>query len=352
MSRYVVLAEGAFDAEWAKTAASLIRYRPERVVSVLDSTRAGSPVSEILGFGGAIPVLANLDEALALEPTPTALLIGIAPQGGGLPEAWRPVLRTAIEAGLDVWSGLHAFLSTDPEFSALAARRGVQLHDLRLPPAGLPVGTGRARDTSALRVLTVGTDCNVGKMTASLELVDELERGGVRAAFAATGQTGILIAGKGIAVDAVVADFVAGAAERLILESAPGADVVVVEGQGSLLHPGYSGVTLGLMHGAMPQALVLCTKPARTHIYGGEYDWVAIPPLDEVVRLYEEAMAWAYPDETVRVAAIALNTDGQADREARGQVERAEDLTSLPATDPIRFGAAKLADAITALLDV
>jgi uncharacterized NAD-dependent epimerase/dehydratase family protein len=198
----------------------------------------------------------------------------------------------------------------------------------------------------------VGTDCNVGKLTASLELVDELERRGVRAAFAATGQTGILIAGKGIAVDAVVADFVAGAAERLVLESPPDSDVIVVEGQGSLLHPGYSGVTLGLMHGAMPQALVLCTKPARTHIYGGEYDWVAIPPLDEVVHLYEDAMAWAYADETVRVAAIALNTDGQSEEEARQEIQRAEKLTGLPATDPIRYGAAKIADAITTLLDV
>lgn len=351
-ARYVVLAEGAFDAEWAKTAASLIRYRPERVAAVLDSTRAGSPVSEILGFGGAIPILANLDEALALEPTPTALLIGIAPQGGGLPEAWRPVLRGAIEAGLDVWSGLHTFLGDDPEFARLAEDRGTVIHDVRKPPKGLPVGTGLARETRGVRVLTVGTDCNVGKLTASLELVDELERRGVRAAFAATGQTGILIAGKGIAVDAVVADFVAGAAERLVLDSPPDSDVIVVEGQGSLLHPGYSGVTLSLMHGVMPQALVLCTKPARTHIYGGEYDWVAILPLDEVVRLYEDAMAWAYPDETVRVVAIALNTDGQPDREARSQVERAEDLTSLPATDPIRYGAAKLADALTALLDV
>lgn len=352
MSRYVVLAEGAFDAEWAKTAASLIRYRPERVAAVLDSTRAGSPVSEILGFGGAIPILANLDEALALEPTPTALLIGIAPQGGGLPEAWRPVLRGAIEAGLDVWSGLHTFLGDDPEFARLAEDRGTVIHDVRKPPKGLPVGTGLARETRGVRVLTVGTDCNVGKLTASLELVDELERRGVRAAFAATGQTGILIAGKGIAVDAVVADFVAGAAERLVLDSPPDSDVIVVEGQGSLLHPGYSGVTLSLMHGVMPQALVLCTKPARTHIYGGEYDWVEIPPLDEVVRLYEDAMDWVSLDEPVSVAAIACNTHGQSEEEARQEIQRAEKLTGLPATDPIRFGASKLADAITALLDI
>ncbi len=198
----------------------------------------------------------------------------------------------------------------------------------------------------------MGTDCNVGKMTASLELVDELERRGVRAAFAATGQTGILIAGKGIAVDAVVADFVAGAAERLVLDSPRDSDVIVVEGQGSLIHPGYSGVTLGLMHGSMPQTLVLCTNPQRRHIYGGSYDWVEIPPLDEVVRLHEDAMDWVSLEEPVLVAAIACNTHGQSEEEARQEIQRAEKLTGLPATDPIRFGASKLADAITALIDV
>jgi uncharacterized NAD-dependent epimerase/dehydratase family protein len=178
-----------------------------------------------------------------------------------------------------------------------------------------------------------------------MEVVRELRERGLRAEFAATGQTGIMIEGRGIAVDAVVADFVAGAAERLVLDADPAADVIVVEGQGSLLHPGYSGVTLGLMHGALPQALILCTKPERATIYGGHHDWVKIPALDEVVRLHEDAMAWAWPEGRVRVAAVACNTYGKQE-EALREIGDAAELTGLPATDPIRCGATKLIEAI------
>lgn len=151
---------------------------------------------------------------------------------------------------------------------------------------------------------------------------------------------------------AVVADFIAGAAERLVLSADPAADVIVVEGQGSLVHPGYSGVTLGLMHGALPQALILCTRPGRTTIYGGHHDWVKVPPLDEVVSLHEEAMAWVCPEARVPVVAAACNTHGKTEAEARLDVERAEGLTGLPSTDPIRFGPAKLADALLPLVRV
>lgn len=348
--RSIILAEGLFDIEWSKTAACLIRYRPESVAAVLDSTQAGCDASEILGFGRGIPVLSDLSEALALDPPPDALVIGIAPQGGGLNEEWRSMIGEAIRSGLDVWSGLHVFLGDDPEFAGLADAHDVALHDVRRPPSGLPVATGRARESRALRVLTVGTDCNVGKMTVAMELVRELGERGLRADFAATGQTGIMIAGRGIAVDAVVADFVAGAAERLVLEADPEAEVIVVEGQGSLLHPGYSGVALGLMHGALPQALMLCTKPERRTIYGGHHDWVKIPPLDEVVRFHEDAMAWVCPQERARVVAVACNTHGRPEEEARREIRSAEELTGLPATDPIRFGPSELADALLPLV--
>ena len=349
MIRYAILAEGFFDMEWAKTAACVIRYCPDRVAAVLDSTQAGRDVAEILGFGEGIPILAGLSDSLAQDPPPNALLIGIAPQGGRLPDEWRGWIRETIESGLDIWSGLHFFLGDDPEFAELAATHGVTLHDVRRPPPDLPVGTGRAMETDALRVLTVGTDCNVGKMTAGMELVREIRDRGITAELAPTGQTGIFIEGRGIAVDAVVSDFVAGASERLVLECARDSEVVVVEGQGSLLHPGYSGVTLGLMHGSMPQAMVLCTKPQREHIYGGSYDWVEIPPLDRVVRLHEEAMAWACPRQPSRVVGLACNTHGQPEAEAREEIGRAEALTGLPATDPIRYGTANVADAILAL---
>ncbi len=351
-SRAVILAEGLFDMEWAKTAACIIRYRPESVAAVLDSTQAGRDVSEVLGFGHGIPVVSDLSEALTLDPSPDALVLGIAPQGGGLPEEWRPTIGEAIRSGLNVWSGLHTFLGDDPEFAGLAEEHEVTLHDVRRPPAGLPVATGRARKSGALRVLTVGTDCNVGKMTVAMEIVRELRERGLKAEFAATGQTGIMIEGRGIAVDAVVADFVAGAAERLILDADSAAEVIVVEGQGALGHPGYSGVTLGLMHGALPQALVLCTKPERRTIYGGHHDWVKIPPLDEVVRFHEDAMVWVYPEERARVVAVACNTHGKTEAKARLEVERAEELTGLPATDPIRFGSDELADALLPLVGI
>ncbi len=343
---FVVLAQGEFGVEVSKTASSAVRYLPERVAAVLDSEHAGSTVQEVLGFGGAIPIVGSLPEALGLRPAPQALLIGVAPQGGALPEAWRPVLRAALDAGLDLWSGLHAFLSDDPDLRARAERAGARIRDLRRPPRELSVATGRAMETQAFRVLTVGTDCNVGKMTAALELRRALRARGVRTAFAATGQTGILVEGRGIAVDAVVSDFMAGAAERLTLEAAEGAEVVLVEGQGSLLHPGYSGVTLGLLHGSVPQALVLCDRPSRRTIYGGKYDWVTLPPLSEVVRIYEEAARWIRPAVAPRVVGICRATFDLSETEARRVVEEAREATGLPVTDPVRFGADELAEAV------
>jgi uncharacterized NAD-dependent epimerase/dehydratase family protein len=341
--RFLILAEGHFGPESSKTANSAIRYLPERVLAVVDSRYAGRTVQDVLGFGGAIPLIATVEDGL--DAGPTALLIGIAPSGGQLPDAWRPPLRTAIEAGLDVVSGLHFYLADDPEMSRLAAERGVQLLDLRRPPAGLPVSTGKARDVDATVVLTVGTDCNIGKMTAGLQIRHALRERGARVGFAATGQTGILIEGWGIAVDAVIADFIGGAAERLVLRAAEENDVVLVEGQGSLVHPGYSGVTLGLLHGSMPDAMILCHQPSRHCVYGsgGANQWVTLPTLPEAIRIYEGAIA---PLRHSRVIGVALNTWDLPEEEARAAVEQAERDTGLPATDPVRFGAAPLAEAI------
>jgi len=273
------------------------------------------------------------------------VLVGIAPTGGQLPAEWRGWLKTAIGRGLDIWSGLHTFIEDDPELGALAQAKGVRVLDARKPPAGLVIADGRAAEVDALVILTVGTDCNVGKMTAQLELRSELVRRGHRARFVATGQTGIFIEGWGIAIDAVVADFVAGAAERLVLEGAVGADVVLVEGQGSLIHPGYSGVTLGLLHGACADALILCHQATRDFIgdYHGRGPWVRIPPLSEVIEIYERAAA---PVRPAKVIGISLNTFDLDERGARAALERAAQETGLPATDPVRFGTDPLADAV------
>ena len=337
--RYLILADGLFAPEESKTANACIRYTPERVVGVIDASKAGHTSQQVLGFGGAIPVVATLDEGLRLGPN--ALLIGIAPPGGQLPEAWIALLARAIEHDLEIWSGLHSFVSDVPELAALAKQRGVTIHDLRRPPAGLTVSNGRVRDIRATVVLTVGTDCNIGKMTTQLQLLGALRDKGLRTRFAATGQTGILIEGSGIGVDAVIADFIGGAAEKLVLDCSTDADLILVEGQGSIIHPSYSGVTYGLLHGSLPHAQVMCAQPSRTAI--NRCEWVKIPPLVDFIRMSEAAAA---PLRPAPVIAVALNTYDLDDDAARRAVETVQRETGLPTTDPVRFGPMPVADAI------
>ncbi len=328
--RLLILAEGySADPHYGKTARGVIRYRREQVAAILDSERAGESHD-------GIPIIAAVAEAVPLGAT--TALVGVATQGGHFPPAWRALLRDCVEHGLDLESGLHEFISDDPELTALAALHGVELRDLRRPPAGLDVPTGANLTHGARVVLTVGSDCAIGKMTVALELDAETRRRGVASAFVPTGQTGIAIAGWGISVDAVVSDFLAGATERLVLEGVSrGGEVVYVEGQGSLLHPAYSGVSLGLLHGAAPHALVLCHLAGQRFVDDDER--FPMPPLAELVSLHEHASLLARP---ARVAAIALNTRLLDDEEARHAVEEARASTGLPADDPVRFGPASL----------
>jgi uncharacterized NAD-dependent epimerase/dehydratase family protein len=337
--RFLIIAEGQFGPLTSKTANSCIRYTPERVVAVIDSRRAGRTSQDVLGFGGDIPVVATV--AAGLERKPTALLIGVAPQGGKLPDEWRAMILAAIDAGLEVWSGLHTFLGADPEFAARAAKRKVEIHDLRRPPADLTVAMGRVRKLDATVVLTVGTDCNIGKMTSALQIRDGLKARDREVRFAGTGQTGILIEGWGTAVDAVIADFIAGAAERLVLAASKGADIVLVEGQGSIIHPGYSGVTVGLMHGSLPNAMVMCAQPSRLHI--GNNPWIVIPPLPEFIRMHEMLVQHLRP---APVIAVSLNTYDLSVRAARAAIEKTRRQTGLPTTDPVRFDAEPVVEAI------
>jgi uncharacterized NAD-dependent epimerase/dehydratase family protein len=339
--RYLILADGAFGVHTSKTAVGCIRFTPEQVVGVLDTVNAGKTVEQVLGFGGAIPVVASVAAGMPLNPN--ILLIGIAPSGGQLPDSWRPVLRAAIDAGLHIWSGLHFFIADDPEFAELAQRKGVNIVDVRKPPPNLPVSSGRVRDVEATVILTVGSDCNIGKMTTQLAVRESLRERGVRVAFAGTGQTGIFIDGKGISVDAVVADFIGGAAEQLVIESAKDADIVLVEGQGSIIHPGFSGVTYGLIHGSLPHALVLCTQPSRTAIRNN--NWVKIPSLKTLIAMHDAATT---PLRHAPTIAIAMNTFDLGDEAARDAIERGMAETRLPATDPVRFDPAPIADAIVA----
>jgi uncharacterized NAD-dependent epimerase/dehydratase family protein len=333
MKRYLALAEGHSDNPHnGKTTFGVIRYSPDPVVVVLDSERAGETTE-------GIPVVATVAEAMAYEPT--VALVGVAVAGGRLPPVWRGILREAIEAGLDVEAGMHEFLADDPELSALAAEHDVKLSDHRRPPADLSVPTGENLTLEAEVVLTVGSDCAVGKKTVAVELDLAARARGLRSVFVPTGQTGIMIAGWGIAVDAVVSDFLAGAGERLVVEGARRGDLLFVEGQGSIIHPQFSGVTLGLYHGSAPHVLVLVHRAGETELE--DLPGHPILPLAELVELYERL---ALPVRPAGVAAIALNTAGLAEDDARAAIAAAAAETGLPADDPVRFGPDLLLDAV------
>ncbi|MDX6495489.1 MAG: hypothetical protein QOE17_1475 [Gaiellales bacterium] len=345
MTRLAILAEGGFGEHDAKTATGVLRYGSQEVVAVIDSTRAGTRVRDhVPGLDSDVPVVASMNQALALRPD--VLLVGIAPAGGRLPDAWRHSILRAIEAGLSVESGLHDFLGDDPELAAAAQQHGVDIRDLRRPPAGLDVPSGANLRVDGYIVLTVGSDCALGKMTVCLELDAEAQRRGIASGFVPTGQTGIAIAGWGIAVDEVVSDFVAGATERLVLEGAeragPGA-VLWIEGQGSISHPAYSGVTLGLLHGSAANAMVLVHEPGRTHIDmpGGP----PIPPLPQLIDDYQRMARYVRPADVV---AVSLKTNRLSEQEALAAIAAAERDTGLPADDPVRFGSGKLLDAVLA----
>jgi D-glutamate N-acetyltransferase len=333
VTRYLILAEGfSADRHYGKTMRGVLRYRREDVVAILDSTREAGETED------GVPVVATVDEALRFQPT--TALVGVATQGGRFPPAWTELLRSCIASGLDIENGLHVFLADDPELRELAALHGVELRDLRRAPADLSTATGANLGVQATIVLSVGSDCAIGKMTMALELDLEARRRGVKSMFVPTGQTGIAIAGWGISVDAVVADFIAGAAERLVVEGAErGGELLWVEGQGSILHPVYSGVTLGLFHGTAPHLLLLCHEAGRTEIEGVGGGPHPIPPLEELVELHERL---SLPARPARVAAIALNTRPLSEADARAAIAAAEDETGLPADDPVRFGAGKL----------
>jgi uncharacterized NAD-dependent epimerase/dehydratase family protein len=337
--RYLILAEGrSGDPHHGKTARGVIRYAPEKVVAVLDSQRTGETLE---GF----PVVGTVEEALPLEPT--TALVGVATQGGRFPPAWRELLKSCLEHGLDIENGLHEFVSEDRELVELAAAHGAELRDLRKPPPGLNVASGENLTVPTRIVLTVGSDCAIGKMTVALELDLEAKGRGIASVFVPTGQTGIAIAGWGIAVDAVVADFIAGASERLVVEGVErGGELLWIEGQGALTHPQYSGVTLGLYHGSAPHALVLCHVPGQQFV--DDDPAFPMPSLRDLVDLHERTalIARACP-----VAAIALNTRALDEDGARAAIEEAEAESGLPADDPVRFGAAKVVDAVLARVD-
>lgn len=341
--RIAILAEGRFGPLESKTANQTIRYLAREVVGVIDRRHAGKTAEMILGYGGSIPVVDDLPAALAFGPD--TLLIGIAPKGGRLPEEWRPIVREAIIHGLTVVSGLHTILSEDAEFRRLAQDHRSRLVDLRRVSADYEVIAGGSwKHRSAKTILTVGTDSNVGKMTASLELHREFQRRGLASDFIATGQTGILISGRGVAIDAVISDYVSGAIELEIDRSeAKGSTFIHVEGQGSLTHQGYSGVTLGLMHGTMPDAMVMVHHAGR---HADDYGF-GIDDLPGLIALHEHVLR---PFKISRVVGIALNAVLMNRRDAEDARRVLENSTGLPVVDVLTPDISRLADAVLASL--
>jgi len=346
MRRIAILAEGAFAWHYGKTATGVIRYGKDTVVAVIDSTKAGMDVPQALGgapFGHGIPVVRDIKEALTYSPD--TLLIGIAPMGGALPAAWRWQLLTAIDAGLDLVSGLHFFLADDEELRSAAAKRGVTIWDVRRPPDTNRVAQFLPHRPGSHTVLLVGSDCAAGKMTAALELDIEARRRGLNSAFVATGQTGIMISGTGLPVDRIISDFVAGMVEQMVLDFTNDHDWVFVEGQGALNHPGYSPVTLGLIHGSMPDAMIFCHLAGATAIEG--YTYCPLPSLKRMIEFNEDTVSWVRPERPCKVAGLALVTFGLSEQEAKDAIKQAEDEAGLPATDVLRFGAGVLMDALS-----
>ncbi len=336
--RIVILTEGYFGDLEAKTATGLIMYKPEEVVAILDSTKAGKTVQQVLGFGGNIPIVAKMTDSLEYEPN--ALLIGIAPRGGKLPSEWKDVIKQAMENGLDIISGLHDILNDDPGLSALALRMRVKIHDLRESKQYNKVSTGDPSLIKSQVILTVGTDCKTGKMITALEMARQSRIFGWNSLFVATGQTGIVIAGEGIPIDSIIGDFMSGAIEEFLIEKSGSFDLLCVEGQGTIIHPGYSGVSLALIHGSLPDAMILCHHPGRERIKNYR---VKIPSLSDLVKLHEEI---AQPVKPSKVIGISLNTSHLSDDEARREIEKTEDETELPTVDPVRFGCEELVKAI------
>ncbi len=341
-TRLALYVEGEFGKGKTKTAEGILRYAKNPIACLIDSETAGRSVMEVVGIDSPVPIVASIEDSLRLEPK--ALVLGTARAGGVLPQAWRRDIVLALENGMDIVSGMHDFLSDDPQISAAAARVGCRLLDVRRAPDSLPIAFGLARDLSAFVLLTVGTDASIGKMTTTLELCKEVERRGQATKFIATGQTGIMVAGgEGIAIDRVIGDFMAGAAEQMVTNGAKECDLIFVEGQGALAHPGFSGVTLALMHGSCPDAMILCHNASRKGINGRE-DF-PLQSLQRTIEAHEIMASLVHPS---KVIGIALNTSRVDEAEARRQIAACAEESGLPCNDAVRFGCGNLVDAIFA----
>ena len=336
--RMVVLTDGHSNPITAKTACSLLRYCGHEVLAVLDANAVGQTAEQLLGVGGDTPVVAGLESV----PDAKSLLIGIAPPGGKIPEHWRPIVLEAIQRGMDVLSGLHEFLIDDPDFREAAKLSGARLVDVRRNDEH-DVANRQDIRSDCLRILTIGQDCCVGKMVVSIELTRALRERQLDAKFVATGQTGIMIEGDGCPIDCVVSDFISGAVEKQILKNQHH-DVLCIEGQGSLAHPRYSAVTLGLLHGSLPHGMILCYEVGREGVNGMPH--IELQSLNKLREAYETAASLMMPS---RVIGIAMNSRLISEEDATEERERIREEFKLPVCDVFRHGPDELVDAVLSL---
>jgi uncharacterized NAD-dependent epimerase/dehydratase family protein len=342
--RLVLLQHGGLADLSGKTGLAMLRYRRGPIVAVVDPAHAGRSLAEVTGIERPVPVVASLAAALPFEPE--VAVVGLAPSGGRLAPEVRADLAAALAAGLSVASGLHSRVGDDPDLAPLR-RDPAWIWDLRREPPALAVASGRAADLPCRRLLAVGTDMAVGKMSACLELAAAAGRQGVEARFVGTGQAGILISGSGVALDAVRVDYAAGAVEAAVLEAGAGlgsGGLLLVEGQGSLAHPG-SSATLPLLRGSQPTHLLLVHRAGQRHLKGLPH--LPIPPLEELIAAVEALAALGRPDGLrPRVRAVALNTAHLDAGRALAAVAETAATTGLACADPVRQGAEALLEAV------
>ena len=325
---YLIFLGTETNPTYAKTGAGVAHWRPELCMGQINLE------------GGSVDLaLPNHSIESAAAAGAKTLLIGTAVIGGAIPESWFPTLKLALAHGMDIVAGVHTRLNEIPELVEVAQENNVRLIDVRVPPKNLPVGTGKKR--SGKRLLTVGTDCALGKKYTALAIHKELEARGANATFRASGQTGIMIAGSGMPIDAVVADFISGAAEVLSPANAPD-HWDIIEGQGGIFHPGYSSVSMGLLIGSQPDLFVVCHEAGRTHISG--WPDFELPTLNQVITRTIDIGSQV--NGGIRCLGFSINTSSLSDDAARSYLNQLEAEFGLPATDPIRFGVANLVDAM------
>jgi len=341
----VILADGAFGTLAGKTANCLVMFGKRFVVvSVIDRGKAGRDAGEVLGMGMKnIPIVGSLSEALKRKPD--ALIIGIAPPGGQLPEEWKRIIKQAIRNRLDIVNGLHFFLSDQVEFSNLARKYRTKLFDVRKPPRDLRILTGEARGIQQPVVAVLATDAAAGKNVVMVELVKEAEKRGYKSGFVATGQTTIMTGcDQGAVIDAIPGDFMSGQAEKMVLEVASmGKDIIFVEGQASLSHPAYGQESLAILYGAWPDAIVLVHDPFRKKRDG--FPQFDVPQPNEEIRMIETVCP------KTKVVGVAVNGDLKPDEEVMAAIQRIERETGLLATDVLRFGMRGLFEAMMKRLE-